>query len=105
VQAITGKVHGLRRFSFVQLCKNVLNRRDQVGSYSAEVVMLVKPFEAAMLKTPYHRVYTVKCTLSLVTDRLLQILAAYTACPAICSSLAISAMIAAASSSSEVRMD
>ena len=66
MQAITGKVHSLRRFSSVQASENVFHSLDQVGSYTAWVIALIKSFEAAMLEASNDLGYAVKCTLSLV---------------------------------------
>lgn len=52
MQVITGKVHGLRRFRFVEPGENVFNSLNQVWPYSAAIAAFVKPFETAMLKTP-----------------------------------------------------
>lgn len=66
MQAITGKVHGLRRLSSVQASENVFHSLDQVGPYTASVIALIKSFEAAMLEASNDLGYAVKCTLSLV---------------------------------------
>src|ERR1700681_207364 len=50
VQAITRKVHGLRRLRFVESGENVFNSVEQVGAYPATVPALIKSFEAAMLE-------------------------------------------------------
>jgi hypothetical protein len=57
VQAITGEVHGLRRLRSVEPTENVFDVLDQVRPYPTAVLLLVKPFEAAMLKAPDHSGY------------------------------------------------
>ena len=54
MQAITRKVHGLRRLRFVEPGENVFNSVKQVGAYPATVPALIKSFEAAMLEVPNH---------------------------------------------------
>ena len=100
MQAIPRKIHGLRCLGSVQPGQYILDIFDQVGPDSATIIAFVEPFQTAMLEASDRPVYTVKCTLSLVT---LSGRAPYTV--AACSSRAISAMIAAASSSSEDLMD
>jgi hypothetical protein len=55
MQAITGKVHGLRRLSSVEASENVFHSLDQVGPYPATVIALIKPFEAATLEACNHK--------------------------------------------------
>jgi hypothetical protein len=55
VQAIAGKVQGLRRLSLIEAGENILNRVAQIRPYSAAIIPFVQSFEAAMLETPYHQ--------------------------------------------------
>ena len=93
MQAVTREIKLLCSHGVIKNRQNFLNCIHKIWPYPAAVVLLVKPFKAAMLKTPN------------VADRALADSATYTACPAACSSREISAMIAAASSSSEARID
>jgi hypothetical protein len=54
VQAITGKVHGLRGLGFVEPGENVFNSVGQVGAYPATVSSFIKSFEAAVFEVPNH---------------------------------------------------
>jgi hypothetical protein len=51
MQAITGKVHGLRRVGIIEAGKNILNRLQQVRPYPAAVVAFIKSLQP-MFKTP-----------------------------------------------------
>jgi hypothetical protein len=55
VQAITGKVHSLRRFDLVEPSENVLNSVQQIGPYPAAITAFIKSFEATVLEAPNHK--------------------------------------------------
>src|ERR1019366_1077247 len=54
VKAIPGNIESLRRNSRIKRREDSFRLVQQVGPDSAAIVMLVKPFEAAMLKAPNH---------------------------------------------------
>jgi hypothetical protein len=55
MEAIAGKVHGLRRTCLVEAGENFFDSFQQVRPNSTAVVSLIKPSEAAMLETPDHQ--------------------------------------------------
>src|SRR5271156_4163167 len=63
MQAVAGEVKFLRRRRFVEDGQYFLNSIGQIGPYSATVVALVKPLQAAMFEAPNHecKVYIVTC--------------------------------------------
>jgi hypothetical protein len=52
MQTIPGKVERLRRFGFIEACKNIFNRVQQVVAYPAPVTAFVEPLQAPMFETP-----------------------------------------------------
>jgi hypothetical protein len=54
MQAIAGKVEGLRRFRSIERGKNIFNSVGEVCPDLAAVALLEKPFQPPVLEAPDH---------------------------------------------------
>ena len=54
VEAVSGKIKGLRYSCPIEAGQNVLDDIAQIGPYPTAVALLVEPFQSSMLEAPNH---------------------------------------------------